>query len=172
MMCSPKHPVFGAWHTTISRPVFATDATMVSTSSGYTARGSTTSPTPGSAPIANNDSYALNEDTVLAIAAPGVLSNDSDPTFDPLQALLVSGPTHAATFVLNPDGSFSYTPAANYAGADAFTYRACDPGMLCDNATVSLNIAQIPDTPIAVDDSPAATATKSAFGGGTLSCPS
>ncbi len=112
----------------------------------------TPSPTPGSLPNAVNDSYSLNEDAPLAVGAPGVLANDSDPSGDPLQALLVAGPSHAAAFLLNPDGSFTYTPAANYAGGDAFTYRACDPGMLCDNATVSLTLAPIPDAPVALPD--------------------
>ena len=63
------------------------------------------------------------EDTPLTVAAPGVLGNDGDEDSPvTLQASLVSGPAHG-TLVLNVDGSFTYTPAANFNGVDGFTYR-------------------------------------------------
>src|SRR5205085_1304094 len=72
------------------------------------------------APVASNDSYSTDEDTNLSpSAAIGVLANDSDADGDPLTAVLVSGPSHAASFALNADGSFSYTPAGNYNGSDS-----------------------------------------------------
>ncbi len=77
------------------------------------------------APVATNDSYSTNEDTALNVSAPGVLGNDTDADSDPLTALLVSGPAHG-TLTLNPNGSFIYTPAANYSGADSFSYKAND----------------------------------------------
>ena len=54
-----------------------------------------------------------------------MLANDTDMDGDALTAVLVSGPAHG-TLTLNPDGSFTYTPAANYNGADTFTYKAND----------------------------------------------
>ena len=77
------------------------------------------------APVAVNDSYTTDEDTPLTWPAPGVLGNDTDVDGDPLTAVLVTGPTHG-TLTLNADGSFTYTPAANYNGTDSFTYRAND----------------------------------------------
>src|SRR5205814_352996 len=77
------------------------------------------------APVAVNDSYTTAEDTTLNVAAAGVLANDSDVDGDSLSAVLVSQPTHG-TLTLNSDGSFSYTPAANYHGTDGFTYKAND----------------------------------------------
>src|SRR5207249_1544242 len=65
------------------------------------------------APVAQDDAYSTNEDTPLTVPPPGVLANDSDADGDALAAILVSGPAHAAAFTLNPDGSFSYTPAPN-----------------------------------------------------------
>ena len=35
---------------------------------------------------------------------------------------LVDGPAHG-TVVLDADGSFTYTPTANYSGQDSFTYK-------------------------------------------------
>src|SRR5205809_889120 len=61
------------------------------------------------APVASSDSYSATEDTALAIAAPGVLANDTDVENSALTAALVSGPTHG-TLALNANGSFTYTP--------------------------------------------------------------
>ena len=43
------------------------------------------------APVAAGDAYTTAEDTVLTVAAPGVLGNDTDPDGDPLTAVLVIG---------------------------------------------------------------------------------
>src|SRR5262249_58120311 len=68
-------------------------------------------------PTANNDSYVVAEDNVLTVAALGVLANDSDVDGDTLTASLVSSPTHGS-LAFNADGSFTYTPNANYNGTD------------------------------------------------------
>ena len=47
-----------------------------------------------------------NEDTLLTIAAPGVLDNDTDDNGDARSALEVTGPAHGM-LVLNADGSFA-----------------------------------------------------------------
>jgi VCBS repeat-containing protein len=102
------------------------------------------------APVAANDSYNVSENNTLNLAAPGVLANDTDADGDPLTAILVSGPAHG-TLALNADGSFNYTPAAGYSGADSFTYKAND-GLLDSNvATVSLTVSD--DAPVANNDS-------------------
>ena len=55
-----------------------------------------------------------------------MLGNDADPdAATTLTAVLVSGPAHG-TLTLNADGSFTYTPDANYSGPDSFIYRAND----------------------------------------------
>jgi VCBS repeat-containing protein len=98
------------------------------------------------APTANPDAYSTTEDTPLTVAAPGVLANDSDPEHDPLSAVLVSGPSHG-TLTLNPDGSFTYTPATNHTGSDAFTYQASDGTLTSELATVTLTVTAVNDTP-------------------------
>jgi Bacterial cadherin-like domain len=55
-------------------------------------------------PVAVNDAYSTDEDTPLTVSAPGVLANDTDADGDPLTAVLVSGPSHAASFSLNANG--------------------------------------------------------------------
>ena len=104
------------------------------------------------APIAAGDSYTTAEDTPLTIAAPGVLGNDSDPDGTAPTAVLGVGPAHG-TLTLNANGSFTYTPAANYSGADSFTYRASDGALTSGLATVAITIGAANDPPAAVNDS-------------------
>jgi VCBS repeat-containing protein len=104
------------------------------------------------APAAANDTGSLAEDTVLTVNAPGVLGNDSDIDSSSLTAVLVSGPSHG-TLTLNSNGSFTYTPAANYNGSDSFTYKANDGNLDSNTATVSLTITPVNDSPVAVNDS-------------------
>jgi VCBS repeat-containing protein len=105
-----------------------------------------------SAPSAVSDSYSVNEDTELTVnAADGVLKNDSDPESDTLTAAVVMQPSHG-TLTLNADGSFSYTPEADYAGSDAFSYKASDGLSESVEATVVITIAPVNDAPVAADD--------------------
>src|SRR5207253_2411141 len=76
-------------------------------------------------PTASADSYSTGEDRALTVAAPGVLTNDSNPDGGAFSAVLVSGPSNGS-LTLNADGSFTYTPNANFNGADSFSYKARD----------------------------------------------
>jgi VCBS repeat-containing protein len=97
-------------------------------------------------PAATNDAYSTAEDTPLTVAAPGVLGNDTDPDSSTLTAALVTGPGHG-TLTLNADGSFTYTPAANFNGTDTFTYRASDGSLTSDPATVTITVTPVNDSP-------------------------
>jgi VCBS repeat-containing protein len=98
-------------------------------------------------PVAADDAYSTDEDTQLTVAAAqGVLANDSDPDGDELTASLVSGPTNG-TLTLNTDGSFTYTPAANFNGTDSFTYKAGDGDLQSNRATVTLTVRTVNDAP-------------------------
>ena len=103
-------------------------------------------------PVAANDAYSTNEDTPLTIPASGVLGNDSDADGDSLTAVLVAGPTNGSV-TLNPDGSFVYTPNANFNGVDSFTYRANDGAANSNVATVQITVNPVNDAPVAVNDS-------------------
>jgi VCBS repeat-containing protein len=106
---------------------------------------------PNRPPVAGNDSYAVTKNQALTVAAPGVLGNDTDPDGNPLTARLVSGPGHG-TVALAADGSFTYTPAANYLGPDGFTYQAGDGSLSSNTATVNLNVSGPDDPPVANND--------------------
>jgi VCBS repeat-containing protein len=103
------------------------------------------------APTAAGEAYSTAEDTALTVAPPGVLGNDTDPDGDPLTAALVTGPSHGS-LTLNPNGSFSYTPAGNFAGGDSFTYRASDGTLTSNPATVAITVTATNDTPAGVAD--------------------
>src|SRR5207253_3841021 len=103
------------------------------------------------APVEFNDSLTTAKDTTLNVAAPGVLSNDSDVDGDSLSAVLVSQPAHGS-LTLNSNGSFGYVPAANYNGTDSFTYKANDGQADSGIATVSITITGVNDEPVRVND--------------------
>jgi hypothetical protein len=98
-------------------------------------------PTP---PVAVDDSYITNEDSVLSLPAPGVLGNDTDPDNDGLMAALVSGPAaDQGALVLDSYGSFTFTPAANFNGAASFTYTANDGAVDSNVATVAITVTPV-----------------------------
>ena len=103
--------------------------------------------TSNTAPVAVPDSYSTNEDTTLNVSAPGVLGNDTDGENDTLTAIMVAEPANGVV-VLNADGSFSYTPNANYNGTDSFTYNAYDGKLDSNVATVTITVTPINDAPV------------------------
>ena len=102
-------------------------------------------------PIAAEDFYTTAENTLLTIAAPGILANDSDPDGNGLTARLISDPIHGA-LNLSADGGFAYTPTANYQGLDSFSYKAYDGTTNSGVATVRITVTPVNDAPVAVDD--------------------
>ena len=99
------------------------------------------------APRAVNDAYTLAEDSPLVMDAPGVMGNDIDADAgDSLSASQVK-PAEHGRLTLNADGSFSYIPAANYFGEDAFSYTISDGQAESDTATAALTITPVNDIP-------------------------
>ncbi len=110
------------------------------------------------APVAAADAFTTAEDTPLA--GTSVLANDVDVDNNPLTAVLVTGAAHG-TVVLNPDGTFLYTPAANYNGSDSFVYQAKDPSAAVSApVTVSLTVTPVNDAPVALGDAYTTTRNK------------
>jgi VCBS repeat-containing protein len=100
------------------------------------------------APVADGDGYSTAEDQQLTVAVPGVLQNDRDADGDGLSATLINGPTNG-TLAFTADGSFTYTPNANYTGSDGFTYQAGDGVLQSNVATVTITIGVLNDAPVA-----------------------
>jgi VCBS repeat-containing protein len=112
-----------------------------------------------SAPTALDDAYTTNEDTALTVSAPGVLSNDTDVNGDTLTAVMVTTTTNGV-LNLSSDGSFTYSPNANFNGVDCFTYQASDGLILSNTAQVCINVVGVNDAPIAADDAYGAVETR------------
>src|ERR1051326_7760632 len=91
------------------------------------------------APVANNDSYSANVNTTLTVAAPGVLANDTDQNADSLTAVLGGNVSHGSLQLFS-NGSFSYTPASNFAGTDTFAYKANDGAADSGVASVTISV--------------------------------
>ena len=64
------------------------------------------------APVAVAESYTTAEDTVLTVAAPGVLANDTDADGDVLTVVVVAAPVNGV-LACNASGSFTYVPGLN-----------------------------------------------------------
>ena len=92
--------------------------------------------------------YTLSEETTINVPAPGLIAYASDAEGDAMTAILVSGPSNAAAFTLNADGSFSYTPTANFAGIDSFVFKVNDGTADSAPATVTLTVAGVNDAPV------------------------
>ena len=90
------------------------------------------------APDAVNDTATVAEDSG---ANPiNVLANDTDP--DPGDTRTITAVTQPAngTVAITGTAPCTYTPAANFAGTDTFTYTIADAAGLTDTATVTVTV--------------------------------
>lgn len=104
------------------------------------------------APVATAEIYAVAEDQLLTVAAPGVLANDIDANGDSLTVDLVTTTT-SGTLSAQPDGSFTYAPNADFFGVDGFDYRAHDGTAHSAAVRVTINVSAVNDAPVAGNDS-------------------
>ena len=96
-------------------------------------------------PVAADDELATDEDVAATV---DVLANDADPDGHPLVVASVTEPEHGSAAV-NDDGTVTYTPLADYAGPDAFTYTASDGRGGQADALVVVTVAPVNDPPTA-----------------------
>jgi len=98
-------------------------------------------------PTAADDTYTINEDGAVNLAAPGVLSNDQAASGFTLSATVESAPTSGAVN-LAADGGMLYTPVANSNGDQTFTYRASDGTNTSAPALVTIHVLPVNDAPV------------------------
>ena len=98
-------------------------------------------------PVGTDDAYTMDEDGVLTIdTSSGVLANDTDADGDSLTAMFVKLPDHGE-LVFNDDGSFTYTPEADYFGSDGFTYNVSDGTDETGPVNVAIEVNPVNDDP-------------------------
>jgi hypothetical protein len=99
---------------------------------------------PSLPPQANDDSYSIAHGQTLTVgAAAGVLSNDTDSAGLTLAVVPETTATaQGGTVTLNADGSFTYTPPAQFHGSDWFTYQDDDGSQPSNTATVTVAVTE------------------------------
>lgn len=92
-------------------------------------------------PLAASDAYSTAQAIAVNAPAPGVLGNDSFPDHpgEPITAALATPPAHGS-LDLHADGSFTYTPSADYYGTDSFAYRAESGAAVSAPTTVRITV--------------------------------
>ena len=110
-------------------------------------------------PLVSNDSIQANNDGVVTNTNVATVINELGNDFYPDPSVTVSivqGPSlPGATFVLNANGTITYTSPV--AGEDSIVYTICDPAPLCSTATIYIFVDTTTHTitnypPVAVND--------------------
>ncbi len=117
-------------------------------------------------PVDDDEAADVTEDTTLVVpVATGLLANNADPDgpTNMITGFTVPGLTgvqsvgaavsipYVGDITINSDGSYSFTPLPNYAGAiPAITYTVSD-GDLTDTSTLLLSMVQVNDPAVIVD---------------------
>jgi VCBS repeat-containing protein len=99
------------------------------------------------APVARDDTADAIED--ITVTTVNVLSNDTDEDGGSLAVAAGNPSATNGTVVNNNDGTFAYTPNANFNGPDNFDYTVNDGNGGSANATVTITVAAINDAPSA-----------------------
>ncbi|MCA9203378.1 MAG: tandem-95 repeat protein, partial [Planctomycetales bacterium] len=134
---------------------------------GETAEASVTVTIAGrnDAPASFNDSASIAADTLLSVAARGVLTNDTDVDTGESALLVVSASDSAsvagATVSVASNGSYTYDPRGVAAfvalpqgesTVDVFHYTAADPQGATDSADAVITVVGVNDAPTASDN--------------------
>lgn len=102
-------------------------------------------------PVANNDSFSLNEDSQITY---NIAANDTDNEnrLNTESISIQTQPVHGTVTLLSV-GDINYQPNADYYGSDSFTYTICDQDGNCSApANVSITVNPINDIPVGVSD--------------------
>ena len=98
------------------------------------------------APVCAAATGSGNEDTVIT---GSVTCTDAD--LNTLTYIRVTNAAHGSA-ILSSNGSWSYTPAANYNGPDSFTFKAYDGIANSNTATLSITVNPVNDPPVIAND--------------------
>ena len=102
-------------------------------------------------PIVVGENATLLEDGSISFSSSALLANDTDIDGG---SLSVTGAGGAVNGSVNfSDGTVTYTPNANFSGADSFTYTISDGQGGTATATVTLEVTAVNDAPVGQDSS-------------------
>ncbi|WP_448600100.1 cadherin-like domain-containing protein [Thermoleptolyngbya sp.] len=120
-------------------------------------------PSSNTPPIDGDEALSVAEDTPLT---GNLLSNASDPDGDPLSItqFTIGTDTYTAgqtatipgvgTLTINSDGTFTFTPVANYNGpVPPVSYTVSDGNGGTDTSTLSITVTPVNDPPVDDDES-------------------
>jgi hypothetical protein len=126
-------------------------------------------PVVNAAPVAAADAYDVVRNTVLGVAASGVLVNDSDADGDTIAAGWtgepVGGVLPGESWALDADGSFVYAPPTDFTGVRTWRYEVHDGQADSEWADVVFTIAE-PMLPTLPDPAPAPSGPAPTTAGG------
>ncbi len=97
------------------------------------------------APVAHDATRTTPEDTTLSSSVPAATDVDGDPL-----TYAQVGSLEGLTF--NADGTFTYTPPADFHGTKTFTYKANDGTVDSNVATITIEVTPVNDRPVSVND--------------------
>uniref|UniRef100_A5WEM5 Putative outer membrane adhesin like protein n=1 Tax=Psychrobacter sp. (strain PRwf-1) TaxID=349106 RepID=A5WEM5_PSYWF len=139
----------GSYSYTPNKDFFGTDSFTYTISDGkggvITQKASVTVQGVNDAPVSTDTAIKAVEDT----AATGKLSPATDVDGDKLTYALADKAANG-TVVVNADGSYKYTPKANFNGSDSFTYTITD-GTETITQTATITVAAVNDLPVSKD---------------------
>ncbi len=104
----------------------------------------------GDVPVAVDDAVTVSEDTLFSgdVSVNDTASTDGGNTYSAAANSLQGG-----SVVMNTDGTFDYTPPANFSGVDSFTYTLTDVDGDASSATVTITVSPADDAPDIPNDS-------------------
>lgn len=109
-------------------------------------------------PVARDDTLTAIEDTPITYTEAQLVGNDVHSLFGGSFSIFSVTSIAGGIVVLNGDGTVTFTPTANFNGGASFSYVVTDSGAGHSNpATVTVNVAAVPDVTHAVDDTGDAT---------------
>lgn len=95
------------------------------------------------APVANPQTVTTNEDVPVSITLRA-----SDVDGDALSFAVLTAPAHGT--LTGTGGALTYTPFANFAGPDEFTFRVNDGSLDSGAAQVGITVIPVNDPPVAL----------------------
>ena len=100
------------------------------------------------APVATPQTVSVAEDSSGQIVLAA-----TDTQGNPLTYTVAQGPANGSVSAITNGNTLTYTPSANFYGADSFTFQATDPDGESSQATVTLNVTPVNQAPVALPQS-------------------